>query len=110
MGNKKQYQNIKSKNQDFRNKLEDLEDKLDELIISEEVSKDNKKTVFPSKTKKKMNALVEPVLIKRGYISPVRRVAIFGTLKVKLLKLTLLTVDIPNLNVDLKRFDKQQDI
>ncbi|WP_436964914.1 hypothetical protein [Staphylococcus xylosus] len=103
MQSKKKYQKLKSKNQKFRNQLQDLEDKLDELIMFEEGAEENEKESLLSKIKEKSNDLVEPAFIKKDYASPVRRVSIFGTLKVKLLKLTLLTVDIPNLHIDLKR-------
>lgn len=106
MQSKKKYQKLKSKNQKFRNQLDHLEDKLDEIIMLEEGAKENEKRNLPSKIKEKPNNLVESAFIKRGYASPVRSVSIFGTLKVKLLKLRLLTVDISNLRIDLKRSNK----
>ncbi|WP_242693645.1 hypothetical protein [Staphylococcus nepalensis] len=103
---KKKYQKLKSKNQKFRNQLQDLEDKLDELIMFEERTEENEKGSLLSKIKEKPNDLVRLAFIKKDYVPPVRRISIFGTLKVKLLKLTLLTVDIPNLHIDLKRSNK----
>jgi hypothetical protein len=108
MESKNQYQTLKYKNKDFRYRLEHLENKLDELIVSDEITKENKKIGIPSKIKKTSGPPVESTFIKREYMFPVRRVSIFGALRVKLLKWTLLTVDIPNLHIDLKRVDQKK--
>lgn len=87
--------------------MKQLEKKLDELISSEADSGKIEKIKHDGSTdiKKSVEYTTEPVLLKSEYNPALQRLSIFGILKIKLIKWTLLTVGIPQLNIDFKRMD-----
>lgn len=100
-------QALKIENDALQNHLQRLEEKLDKLIKSEESPDKNneQESVHFPKVKQTFNDSAGPIVAQNNKYTPVQGVLVSGTLRVKLIKWTVLVVDIPKLGINLERAD-----
>lgn len=92
-------QSLNAENKKLQNHLQRLEVKMEQLITGRE--NDSEDSIV--KVEKPHDYVISSVLTSKKDNSPIQNMAVFGLLRIRLIKWTILVIDIPKLNIEFKR-------